>query len=283
MHRSLMAQIELEKDLRVAIEGGDLNLNYQPIINLHTGQITGMEALVRWKHPQHGQISPIDFISLAEQTGLIVPLGRWIINEACAQSKKLFDKYGRDLTVTINISGKQLEHSAFIEDLAHVLRSVEINPGNIILEITESTMMEDTESILKLLMRIKSLGIRLAIDDFGTGYSSLSYLQQFPIDILKIDRSFVDGIESSQQKNAVARTIINLSGTLQLSTIAEGVEKTEQAEILRELGCDYGQGYFFARPVPIEQFEELLVSMNPAAAILAIRGDVADYLSGSVN
>ncbi len=283
MHLNLLAQIELENDLRAAIDNNQLNLNYQPIVNLRTGHVTGMEALVRWKHPVHGQISPVEFIKLAEQSGLIVPLGRWILLESCLRSKQLFDKHGDRLTVTINISGKQLEHPDFINDLAEVIDKVKIDPGNIILEITESTMMEDTESILKLLMRIKMLGIRLAIDDFGTGYSSLSYLQQFPIDILKIDRSFVDGIETSPQKNAVARTIINLSDTLQLATVAEGIENNEQAEILRALGCEYGQGFFFAKPTTIEEFELLLQNMSASEAAFAPETEVAELVSGSVN
>ncbi|MBK7705369.1 MAG: EAL domain-containing protein [Acidobacteria bacterium] len=283
MHRNLLAQIELENDLRQAIDNNQLHLNYQPIMNMTTGQVTGMEALVRWDHPVHGLIPPIDFIGLAEQTGLIVPLGRWILLETCLSSKALFERHGNDLTVTINISGKQLEHPDFIDDLAEVIAKVKINPGNIILEITESTMMEDTESILKLLHRIKSLGIRLAIDDFGTGYSSLSYLQQFPIDILKIDRSFVKGIEASPQKNAVARTIISLSSTLQLATVAEGIENDDQAEILRELGCEFGQGYFFARPMAISEFEALLVNMNTSSAVFAPREEMAEMVSVSIN
>jgi diguanylate cyclase (GGDEF)-like protein/PAS domain S-box-containing protein len=283
MHRNLLAQIALENDLRQAIEGNELDLNYQPIFNLRTGHVTGMEALVRWNHPERGPIAPVDFIALAEQSGLIVPLGRWIILETCLRSKTLFEKYGNELTVTINISGKQLEHPDFISDLSEILGKVRINPGNIILEITESTMMEDTESILKMLRRIKSLGIRLAIDDFGTGYSSLSYLQQFPIDILKIDRSFVDGIEVSPQKNAVARTIISLSGTLQLATVAEGIENELQAEILRGLGCEYAQGYFFARPLEIDQFEQLLFNMNAGVAAFQPRDEMADLVSSSVN
>lgn len=283
MHRNLLAQVELEKDLRQAIETNQLNLNYQPIINMRSGLVTGMEALVRWKHPTRGMIPPVEFIAIAEQTGLIVPLGRWILLEACLRAKSMFERHGNELTVTINISGKQLEHPEFIGDLAEVIRKVRIDPGKIILEITESTMMEDTETILRLLHRIKSLGIRLAIDDFGTGYSSLSYLQQFPIDILKIDRSFVTGIEVSPQKNAVARTIINLSDTLQLATVAEGIENNHQAEILRELGCEFGQGYFFSRPMEIGQFDELLSNMNAASRAFAPVEEIAELVSGSVN
>ncbi len=283
MHLNLLAQIELEKDLREAIDSNQLNLNYQPILSMQNGQITGMEALVRWNHPVHGMVPPVEFIALAEKSGLIVSLGRWILLETCLRSKELFDKHGAGLTVTINISGKQLEHPNFIVDLGEIISKVGINPGNIILEITESTMMEDTEAILKLLHRIKSLGIRLAIDDFGTGYSSLSYLQQFPIDILKIDRSFVDGIETSAQKNAVARTIISLSQTLQLATVAEGVENNEQAEILRELGCEFGQGYFFARPLEIDEFEILLSNMSASSAAFAPRPEPAELVSGSIN
>ncbi len=284
MHKTLLAQIELENDLRLAIEAGQLTLNYQPIIGLNDGKITGMEALARWNHPTRGFVPPNDFIPIAEQTGLIIHLGRWIMREACRETQKLFDKYGNDLSVTINISGRQIQHPDFVRDLSDVLIETKIKPENLILELTESVMMENTEAMLKLLHQIRSLGIRLAIDDFGTGYSSLSYLQQFPIDILKIDRSFVKGIEHSSQKNAVARTIVSLSNTLQLSTVAEGIENIEQSGVLRELGCEFGQGYFFARPMAIEDFEKMLVTSETSSAIFYSRSnELPELVSKSIN
>lgn len=283
MHRTLMDQIELENDLRQAIDEGQMTLNYQPIVSLVDGEISGTEALIRWHHPTRGYIPPLSFIPLAEQTGLIAPLGRWIMHQACVESRKLGERFGGKLSVTINISGKQIQHSDFIRDLSSVLDSTGIDPESVILELTESTMMENTEAMLKMLNQIKSLGIRLAIDDFGTGYSSLSYLQQFPVDILKIDRSFVDGIENSAQKKAVARTIISLSETLGLCTVAEGVENLEQSEMLRDLGCEFAQGYYFARPMPFEQIEELLASRSTNQTINVNRSSVMELVSPSIN
>lgn len=257
MYEMILSQIELEADIRRALECNEFVLNYQPIVRLDTRKIAGFEALVRWHHPQHGIILPEDFIPLAEQTGLILPLGKWIVEEASRQVKTLLDKYNRNFTMTINISGKQLQHPGFSGEIATALEVAGTVPSSIILEITESVMMHNTEDMLKRLLNLKSLGVRLAIDDFGTGYSSLSYLQQFPIDILKIDKSFTRGISQGAEKSAVARTIISLSDTLQLSTIAEGIETADQVPALESLGCKFGQGFYFARPLDADQLNKI--------------------------
>ncbi len=268
MYEAVLSQMELEADMRRAIENGEFVLNYQPIVRLDTKKVAGFEALVRWNHPQHGVILPESFIPLAEQTGLILPLGRWIIGEACRQVNRLYEKYNRHFTMTINISGKQLQHPGFSADIANVFETAQTLPSSIILEITESVMMQNTEDTLRRLLRLKALGVRLAIDDFGTGYSSLSYLQQFPVDILKIDKAFTKGINQGSEKSAVARTIISLSDTLQLSTIAEGIEFAEQVPALQTLGCKFGQGFYFARPLSetqldkISQIENLNIDFN---------------------
>ncbi len=257
MYEAILSQIELEADMRRAIECGEFFLNYQPIVRLDTKKVAGFEALVRWNHPQHGILLPENFIPLAEQTGLILPLGKWIVAESCRQVKKLFDKYNREFSMTINISGKQLQHPGFATEIADALETAGTLPASIILEITESVMMQNTEDMLRRLLKLKSLGVRLAIDDFGTGYSSLSYLQQFPIDILKIDKAFTKGINHGAEKSAVARTIISLSDTLQLSTIAEGIENADQVPTLENLGCKFGQGFYFARPLSEAQLDKI--------------------------
>lgn len=257
MYEAILSQIELEADMRKAIENGEFFLNYQPIVRLDTKKVAGFEALVRWNHPTHGIIVPENFIPLAEQTGLILPLGKWIVEESCRQLKKLSEKYNRIFTMTINISGKQLLDPHFEDDISAALKASSIAPFSVILEITESIMMKNTEEMLQRLLSLKSLGLRLAIDDFGTGYSSLSYLQQFPIDILKIDKEFTKGINEGSEGSAVARTIISLSDTLQLSTIAEGIEEPEQVPVLENLGCKFGQGFYFAHPLSEDQLHTI--------------------------
>ena len=257
MHETILSQVELEADFRRAIENHEFVLNYQPIVRLDSQNIAGFEALVRWNHPKLGLLQPESFIPLAEQTGLISPLGKWVIEESCRQSKRLSDYYHRNFTMTINISGKQLQNADFASNIVNALDSSKTVPSSIILEITESVMMQNTEVMLHRLKDLKKLGVRLAIDDFGTGYSSLSYLQQFPIDILKIDKSFIDEVNKGFEKSAVARTILSLSDTLQLSTIAEGIENTAQIATLQKLGCKFGQGFYFAKPLNENQLAEI--------------------------
>lgn len=266
MHSALIKRLELESDLRRAIEREEFFLNYQPIIDLQTQKMTGMEALVRWHHPGCGIIPPLEFIPIAEETGLIVPLGRWILETACRQANIWYRKHleGRPFTLTVNLSGGQFEQQDLVETVAAALEVSGLPPGSLVLEITENMMLHNTEATIQKLQRLKELGIRLAIDDFGTGYSSLSYLQRFPVDILKIDKSFVDKINVGKEGAAVARAIITMSEALQLRTVAEGIEKPEQISELKKIGCELGQGYHFARPLSDNDMDEFLAGFNSA-------------------
>ncbi len=266
MHEALVERVELESDLRRGIEAREFVIHYQPIFDLSIGELIGMEALVRWTHPKLGLIAPLKFIPLAEETGLIVPLGEWIIVEACKQMQEWRTAFSgtTDLSVTVNISIRQFHE----RDLAHVvsraLKESGLPPASLILEITESFMMEDAETTIKKLQKLKDLGVRLAIDDFGTGYSSLSYLQRFPVDILKIDKSFIDKLGEGSEGNAVAKAIIMMGESLKLKTIAEGIEHPEQITELKGLGCGAGQGFHFARPLPKEAMVDYLTNISAA-------------------
>jgi diguanylate cyclase (GGDEF)-like protein/PAS domain S-box-containing protein len=258
MHEEMMAKVELESELRQALEKDELTLCYQPIISLTTGELSGVEALARWDHSVKGNIPPLTFITLAEQSGQIISLGRWVLRRACVDIKRICEDNAAQFTVTVNISSRQVVDPNFLSDVSQILLQTGFDPANLVLEITESVMMEDTSLILKTMRGLKEMGVRIAIDDFGTGYSSLSYLPEFPIDILKIDRSFVDGLEHSVKKNAVARTIVGLSDSLNLRTVAEGIENQEQMEMLKDLGCQAGQGYYIERPVTTTRLAELI-------------------------
>ena len=265
MHEALMERIELEEDLRRGIVSGEFVLHYQPIVALESSNMLGMEALVRWQHPKFGLLPPMKFIPLAEETNLIVPLGEWILREACQQAQKWRDDYAGnfDISVTVNISIRQFQQNELVDIVSSALESSGLPPRSLILEITESFMMQDTEATIAKLDGLKKLGIRLAIDDFGTGYSSLSYLQRFPIDILKIDKSFIDKLGQGSEGNAVARAIIMMGDSLNLKTIAEGIEHPEQIEALQILGCEAGQGFHFARPLTVDDMGEFLSSHRP--------------------
>jgi diguanylate cyclase (GGDEF)-like protein/PAS domain S-box-containing protein len=275
MHTEAMERLELEADLRHAIEREEFTLRYQPIVLLHTGEIAGVEALVRWKHPTRGMLSPLTFIPLAEETGLIVPLGRWVVREACRQavSWQHLRPKGQPLTLTINISGHQLQGEHVVEDVRRALSDSGLDPRHLVLEITESVLMQQSETILDRLHALKALGVRLAIDDFGTGYSSLGYLQRFPIDILKIDKSFVDDVGRGDTESALARAVIALGETLQLQTIAEGIELKQQLSGLQDLGCELGQGFFFDKPIDPADIE--LALRNAYAPLVGRQGVAA--------
>lgn len=260
MHEALMERIELEVDLRRGIEAKEFTIHYQPIFDLHSKAMLGMEALVRWNHPRIGMIPPMKFIPLAEETNLIVPLGEWILGEACRQMQEWRDQHdgALDVSVTVNISIRQFMQKELVEIVSKALKKSGLPPRSLILEITESFMLQDTEATILKLHDLKKLGIRLAIDDFGTGYSSLSYLQRFPIDILKIDKSFVDKLGQGSEGNAVARAIIMMGDSLNLRTIAEGIEHPEQIVALQSLGCEAGQGFHFAKPLTKEDMDAYL-------------------------
>jgi EAL domain-containing protein (putative c-di-GMP-specific phosphodiesterase class I) len=222
--------------------------------------VSEFEALIRWNHPAHGSVAPNEFISVAEETGLIIKIGRWILEEACRQTKEWQDRFPdySDLSVSVNLSAKQLMHPTMRSQIEDVLRQTALNPKRLKLEVTESTVIERSETALKVLAELRSLGISLSTDDFGTGYSSLSYLHRFPFGRLKIDRSFVDKMDRDPKSEAIVRTILLLGQNLRMEVVAEGIETKRQLEILRSLGCQLGQGYLFSRPVDARSAEELL-------------------------
>ena len=259
LYDATVARMELKADLRGALERGELHVAYQPIVDLDSGVITGSEALMRWEHPERGAIQPIEFIPLAEENGLILDLGRWILETACRQTRAWQTETGQaGLSIAINLSGRQIADPNLVSDVRRALSASELDPRTLTLEITESVLIHDVEATVTAFRALKALGIRLAIDDFGTGYSSLSYLRQFPIDTLKIDRSFVNSLDESADSQALVRSILNLSSTLRLEAVAEGIETTEQHQVLRLLGAQRGQGYLFARPMRPDALGDLL-------------------------
>lgn len=266
MHEALMERIELEADLRRGIDEREFVLHYQPIFDLRSKRILGMEALIRWQHPRFGLIPPMKFIPLAEETNLIVPLGEWILGEACRQVQEWRGETdaAAHISVTVNISIRQFMQKELADIVSKALEESGLPPRSLILEITESFMLQDTEATIRKLHELKKLGIRLAIDDFGTGYSSLSYLQRFPIDILKIDKSFIDKLGQGSEGNAVARAIIMMGDSLNLKTIAEGIEHPDQITVLQYLGCEAGQGYHFAKPLTKEEMDAFLIANQPS-------------------
>jgi diguanylate cyclase (GGDEF)-like protein/PAS domain S-box-containing protein len=259
MYADIRERLDLEAALRAAIERNELTLFYQPIVNLKSGGIHGVEALLRWEHPQFGRLLPQHFIPLAEETGLIVQLGAWVLGEACRQLQSWRAANPRlSLAVSVNISGRQLQGTGLVDALRQTLTVSGIEPASVVLEITESVLMQQTDAVLERLQQLKALGVRLAIDDFGTGYSSLSYLQRFPIDILKIAKPFVEDVGQGADRSALARAIVGLGDTLKLQTIAEGIERAEQHAALMELGCILGQGHHFWPALSASAIEELL-------------------------
>jgi diguanylate cyclase (GGDEF)-like protein/PAS domain S-box-containing protein len=253
MHEGVLARLELRTDLQRAIATEQLELHYQPVVRLDDGSIAGVEALLRWRHPERGVIAPNQFIPLAEETGLIVPIGRWVLREGCRQARRMRDALPPDAapTMSINLSVKQLQHSDVIADVGDAIREAGIDPSALTLEITETVLMADTDLAVARLSELKALGVQLALDDFGTGYSSLSYLSRFPVDILKMDRSFL-GAGATPEMSELASAVLALGTTLNLRVVAEGIELPEQWRSLRELGCPFGQGFLFARPMDSE-------------------------------
>ena len=251
-------RLELETGLRRALENKEFILHYQPLVNMLTGKITGMEALLRWQHPDFGLIPPMDFIPLAEETGLIVPIGEWVLRTACAQIKAWHATGFPAMHVAVNLSSIQLQQKSFADTVKKALRETSLEPQYLDLELTESLLMHDMEAVEKILKELKALGVLFSLDDFGTGYSSLSYLKRFPIDFLKIDRSFVDDINQDRYGAGIVRAIIVMAHTLGIKVIAEGVETAEQLKFLRAQGCDITQGYFCSEPLATETFTDLL-------------------------
>jgi EAL domain-containing protein (putative c-di-GMP-specific phosphodiesterase class I) len=248
MRTALLARIELEADLRHAVAGGGLTIAYQPVVELRGGRTVAVEALARWRHPTQGPIPPLTFIPLAEEIGVIGELGRWVLAEACRQLAA-WRKLAPDLALNVNLSAQQLRDDGLPADVECALRINGLPGDALTLEITESMLLSGDEDAAARLARLKALGLSIAVDDFGTGYSSLSYLQQFPVDALKIDKSFIDSVAASPQDGALARTIVELGRGMRLETIAEGIESVEQLDCLRRLRCELGQGYHFSQPL----------------------------------
>jgi diguanylate cyclase (GGDEF)-like protein/PAS domain S-box-containing protein len=254
-----VARMELKAELRGALHRNELHVVYQPIVDLTSGSITGTEALMRWTHPRRGPVPPSEFIPLAEDSGEILVLGRWILEDACRETRAWQRATGRDdLTLSVNLSGLQIADPDIVNDVDRILKTTGLDARCLTLEMTESVLIQDSEATLTTLRALRTLGVRLAIDDFGTGYSSLSYLRQFPIDVLKIDRSFVANLDGNPDAAALVRSILEMSATLRFDTVAEGIETTEQRDALRDLGAGHGQGYLFARPVAAAELHELL-------------------------
>ncbi|MGH2383353.1 MAG: putative bifunctional diguanylate cyclase/phosphodiesterase [Candidatus Limnocylindria bacterium] len=258
MHSAALHRLEVKADLKRAIDNEEFVLHYQPIVDLDEGALVGMEALVRWEHPVRGLIAPADFIPVAEETGLIVELGRWVLREACRQAQAWPIK--APVGLSVNVSTRQFLHPGMVEDVAGALWDSGIDPSLLTLEITESVLIHDNDAAIDKLRRLKEFGVRVAVDDFGTGYSSLGYLQRFPIDILKIDKTFIEGVGNGSEEAAIAHAIIKLGGSLGLEVVAEGIELSEQIDALQLLRCERGQGFYFSKPLDAESMGLLLAS-----------------------
>jgi diguanylate cyclase (GGDEF)-like protein len=260
-----LVRMRIENDLRRAVPGTDLRVHYQPIVALGNGDLAGFEALIRWRHPQRGDVPPGEFIPIAEESGQILSIGHWVLEQAAEQAviwRGRGGTSGEPLTVAVNLSARQLSRGDLPEEVGAVLAAAGLEPERLLIEITESMLMENTQATLATLRALRELGVRLVLDDFGTGYSSLSYLERFPIDALKIDRSFVAGLDSGGSA-AIVTAIVSMAHSLGMTVTAEGVETEDQLEQLRRLGCEYAQGFFFGRPAPPESHDRLLGATPP--------------------
>ncbi|MGH9094987.1 MAG: putative bifunctional diguanylate cyclase/phosphodiesterase, partial [Acidimicrobiales bacterium] len=263
-------RFELEGALRKALERQELEVFYQPLFASEGEKLIGAEALVRWRHPEKGLLGPQDFISLAEETGLILPLGQFVLEQACRDSREWQDRHGLGLSTSVNLSPRQFQQHGLAENISSTLRAAGIDPRLICLEITETLIMEDVDHTVDVLSQLKQLGVRLAIDDFGTGYSSLGYLKKFPIDVVKIDRTFVDGLGANSVDTAIVASVIELAKALCMVTVAEGVETPAQLSKLRSLGCPVIQGYLLAEPMPRDAFAQLAADASREPLVPAV-------------
>lgn len=263
MNARALERQHVEASLRVALERNELQLYYQPKVDLHTGEIVGVEALVRWMHPDRGLIGPLQFISIAEDSGLILPIGRWVLRESCKQARAWQDGGFRHIQMAVNVSSVEFRSEGFLGGVRTILDETRLDPCYLELEMTESVLMHHVEFTAPVLQELKTMGVRLAVDDFGTGYSSLSYLRQFPVDTLKVDQSFVREIDGETGDAPIIGAVISMGRSLNLLVIAEGIETAEQLTTLQSYGCDRGQGFYFSRPVPALEFAKLLESGIP--------------------
>ena len=266
MRQQVLERFELRADLNHALEREEFFLHYQPIIEVHTGEVKGVEALVRWQHPTKGRVDPGRFIGLAEETGLIVPIGRWILSEACAQAQRL-DPSPNGPQIAVNVSAVQLHSPDLADDVTQALRSSGLAPNRLLLELTESTMIDDYAQAADRLATIRKMGVRIALDDFGAGYTSLRQLQSFPVDVVKLDQSFIK--DTMEHDSGVLDGLISMANSLGLETVGEGIEESAQLDRLREAHCRYAQGYLFSKPVPVAQLEEAIETAEAAAAVEA--------------
>jgi EAL domain-containing protein (putative c-di-GMP-specific phosphodiesterase class I) len=257
MQDVLQDRMELEMDLREALEKDEFFLAYQPTIDLSDMSPTGVEALIRWEHPVRGVVQPDDFIPLLEETGLIVEVGKWVLEEACKQGAT-WRTAGYPIGMAVNVSGRQLDTDQLIVDIETALSDSSLDPDALTIEITETTLMRNVEETARRLAQVKALGVRIAIDDFGTGYSSLAHLQRFPVDALKIDRSFISGLTHNEEGETLMHTLVQLGKALSIETFAEGIEQQHELSLLKEQDCDSGQGFLFARPLDVAATEAFL-------------------------
>jgi len=270
LHASILDRLQLEGDLRVALENRqELVVHYQPIVNLQTDRLAGFEALVRWNHPRRGTISPAEFIPLAEETGMILALSEWLLTESVLQLRAWQALFPDEtpLTMSMNVSSKPFLQDSFLEKVEQIITKQAVPKGSFIIEITESVLMDDAESAVRVMERLGALGVGIHIDDFGTGYSSLSYLHNFPVSALKIDRSFVSSLNARGDAREIIRTIIALARSLKLEVIAEGIEQDKQLSAIKAMDCNFGQGYLYSRPLAPHSVEEWMRSYRTAAAI----------------
>jgi len=265
MNKEVKDRQQIEIDLREALDGQGLELYYQPIINLRRNAISGFEALARWRHPVKGMVPPAVFIPVAEDSGLILPLGEWALQEACRRAVQWPD----DLKIAVNLSPVQFSAPNLVDIIERILAETGLAPHRLELEITERIFIEDDEQTLSILRRIKKIGVRIAMDDFGTGYSSLSYLRSFPFDKIKVDRAFVSDLAGRNENVVIVQAVVSIARALGMTTTAEGVETEGQHQFLAALGCDEVQGYLFSAPVPIEKVAELTAAWTPKKTMVA--------------